>query len=209
MSDNKAPSAIDENFRNELAKAMTEAFAWKAGNSEIEADTPLEFMIKYLESLPAPSIKEDQQPSYCHAIKMGESKELCVYPACHCKDQQPSGDVEWINKIKSLVDELPVDWTGTGDPKEGDKQYADWQRRWDKLLNTQPIKEDTPARYSCEKIEDNKSYVWHTEGNTKTLIAITDNLEKAHFLAAAANQFDYDRYENKVKEDTPIDETKK
>jgi hypothetical protein len=44
-------------------------------------------------------------------------------------------------------------------------------------------------KYSCEKIEENKSYVWHTEVDTKTLIAVTDTLEKAHFLSNAANNF--------------------
>lgn len=52
-------------------------------------------------------------------------------------------------------------------------------------------------KYSWEKIEENKSYVWHTDefkGNeTKILIAITDTPEKAHFLATAANAFNKDQ----------------
>jgi hypothetical protein len=44
-------------------------------------------------------------------------------------------------------------------------------------------------KYSYEKINDAKCYVWHTEGENKTLIAITADVEKAHFLATAANQY--------------------
>lgn len=44
-------------------------------------------------------------------------------------------------------------------------------------------------KYSLEKINDAKSYLWYEEGDKKTLIAITDSTEKAHFLATAANQY--------------------
>jgi hypothetical protein len=42
-------------------------------------------------------------------------------------------------------------------------------------------------KYSCQKIEDHKFYVWHTEGDTKTQIAITDTYEKAHSIAYHLN----------------------
>lgn len=48
-------------------------------------------------------------------------------------------------------------------------------------------------KYSWEKVEENKFYLWHTNqvGNDefKTLIAITDTPEKAVFLTRATNEF--------------------
>lgn len=45
-------------------------------------------------------------------------------------------------------------------------------------------------KYSWEKVGDNKFYLWHTntvgQDEFKTLIAITDTAEKAHFLVRAA-----------------------
>lgn len=43
--------------------------------------------------------------------------------------------------------------------------------------------------YSWQKAEENKFYLWHTEGDHKTQVAITDTAEKAHFLATAANLY--------------------
>lgn len=46
-------------------------------------------------------------------------------------------------------------------------------------------------KYSWQKIDFGKYYVWHTENQDgdeiKTLIAITDTAEKAHFLTTAVN----------------------
>jgi hypothetical protein len=44
-------------------------------------------------------------------------------------------------------------------------------------------------KYVPEKVTETKCYLWHMEGNFQTLIAITADLEKAHFLATAANKY--------------------
>jgi hypothetical protein len=48
-------------------------------------------------------------------------------------------------------------------------------------------------KYTWARVDENKFYLWHTEkvdaDEFKTLIAITDTAEKAHFLARAANEF--------------------
>jgi hypothetical protein len=46
-----------------------------------------------------------------------------------------------------------------------------------------------PKKYWAEKVNNTKCYLFHSEGFIQTLIAITGDLEKAHFLAAAANKF--------------------
>lgn len=56
-------------------------------------------------------------------------------------------------------------------------------------MKDKSIEQLPKEKYSWQKVEDNKYYVWHTEGDNKTLIAITDDAEKAHFLAKAANGY--------------------
>lgn len=43
---------------------------------------------------------------------------------------------EFLEKIRDLVDELPVDWTGTGDPKQGIKDELDWRKRWNSHIES-------------------------------------------------------------------------
>jgi hypothetical protein len=72
----------------------------------------------------------------------------------------------------------------------------------------------TPRKYVPEKVTETHCYLWHMEGNFQTLIAITGDLEKAHFLAHVANNykeedtsvyFDYEKGELKEKKFLPTE----
>lgn len=54
-------------------------------------------------------------------------------------------------------------------------------------------------KYSWKLNSDGKFDIIHTEGETTTTVATSDHAEQAHFIAAACNEFDVEKYEQKMR----------